>query len=44
MGFYWGETIEELDRENLDLAGAITKAWIEYFRDKGPAMVDSTRQ
>jgi hypothetical protein len=44
IGFYWGETIDELDRENLDLAGAITKAWLEYFRDKGPAMVNTSGQ
>lgn len=39
IGFYWGETIDELDRKDLDMPGAITKAWLEYFRDKGPAMV-----
>ncbi len=34
IGFYWGKTIEEYAKENLDIAGAITKGWLEYFRDK----------
>jgi hypothetical protein len=38
FGFYWGKTIEEYSRENVDLAGAITKAWLEYFRAQAPLM------
>ncbi|NLH14978.1 MAG: cellulase family glycosylhydrolase, partial [Phycisphaerae bacterium] len=34
IGFYWGKTIEEYARENTDLAGTITKTWLEYFRKK----------
>jgi len=35
IGFYWGKTIDEYVKdEKLDIAGAITKSWLEYFRDK----------
>jgi len=36
IGFYWGKTIEEYSRGSLDLAGAVTKGWLEYFRAKAP--------
>lgn len=35
FSFYWGRTIEELADIEGDMAAAITKAWLEYFRDKG---------
>lgn len=34
IGFYWGKTIEEYAVEKVDIAGAITKSWLEYFRNK----------
>lgn len=34
VGFYWGETIEELTLKPDDLAAAITKKWLIYFRDQ----------
>ncbi len=35
IGFYWGKTIEEYAKDDkLDIAGAITKSWLEYFRKK----------
>ncbi len=36
IGFYWGKTIEEYEQNDYGMAGAITKAWLKYFRDKGP--------
>jgi len=38
IGFYWGKTIEDYDRAKLDLAGAITKQWLQYFQNKAPEM------
>ncbi len=39
MGFYWGKTIDEYGRHDHGMAGAVTKAWLEYFRDKGPEIL-----
>lgn len=39
IGFYWGKTIEEYAEEDLDLAGAITKNWLKYFRAKTPEIL-----
>ncbi len=36
LGFYWGQTIEEYLGPDLDIAGGIMKAWLEYFRAKAP--------
>lgn len=44
IGFYWGKTIDEFDSEKPDMADAITRAWLEYFRGKGPAMVNTSGQ
>lgn len=33
VGFYWGETIEELAQKPDDLASAIVREWLIYFRD-----------
>ncbi len=41
MGFYWGKTIEQYEQDDYGMAGAITKAWLEYFRDKGPDILGS---
>lgn len=38
FGFYWGATIEELGAVRDDMAAAITRAWLEYFRDKTSEM------
>jgi hypothetical protein len=35
IGFYWGESIEELKRKN-DLRHAITAGWLEFFVREGP--------
>jgi hypothetical protein len=32
LGFYWGKTIEEYSPGNTDLAGALTRQWLEFFR------------
>lgn len=37
VGFYWGETIEELARRPDDLAAAIIKEWLLYFRANSPS-------
>ena len=34
IGFYWGKTIEEYSKEKLDIGGAMTKGWLEYFKSK----------
>ena len=34
VGFYWGETIEELELKKNDLAAAMTREWLLYFRDR----------
>lgn len=39
VGFYWGKTIEEYSRPGVDMAGAIMKKWLEYFRVKGPEIL-----
>jgi hypothetical protein len=39
VSFYWGKTAEEYGRDASDLKSAILKAWLEYFRAKGPAIV-----
>ncbi len=37
IGFYWGETPEELKKSNT-LAAAFTRSWLEYFQRKTKAM------
>jgi hypothetical protein len=44
IGFYWGKTIEEYTRENGNLAAAITKNWLTYFRTKAPEILGSGQQ
>jgi len=39
IGFYWGKTIEEYAAEDLDVAGALTKTWLEYFHAKTPVIL-----
>lgn len=39
IGFYWGRTIEEYSRPGATIGEAITKAWLEYFRDKTPSIL-----
>ena len=39
IGFYWGKSIEDYARGDLDLAGAITKSWLEHFRAKTPEIL-----
>jgi len=34
ISFYWGKSINEYAKGDLDLAGAITKSWLEHFRAK----------
>jgi hypothetical protein len=44
ISFYWGKTIDEYAEENLDLAGAITRNWLEYFRAKAPTILPELKQ
>ncbi|MDZ7616717.1 MAG: cellulase family glycosylhydrolase [Patescibacteria group bacterium] len=44
IGFYWGRTIDEYAQNDFGMAGAITKAWLEYFRDKGPEILQPQPQ
>ncbi len=39
IGFYWGKTIDEYRQHDHGMAGAVTKAWLEYFREKGPEIL-----
>ncbi len=39
IGFYWGKTIEEYARQDTELAGALTKSWLEYFRAKASVIL-----
>lgn len=39
VGFYWGKTIAEYEQDDYGMAGALTKAWLEYFREKGPEIL-----
>jgi hypothetical protein len=40
VGFYWGTTIAEYSRPNVGIAGSIMRNWLEYFRMKGPEILD----
>ncbi len=39
ISFYWGKTIEDYAAEDPDIAGAITKKWLERFRTKAPEIL-----
>jgi hypothetical protein len=39
MGFYWGKTIAEYNREKGSISDAITREWLEYFVRKTPAIL-----
>jgi hypothetical protein len=41
IGFYWGETPEELKAKGT-LPAAITRAWLEFFRARAEAMTGAT--
>lgn len=38
IGFYWGETIEELAAKPGGIGAAIVRRWLEYFQAKTPEM------
>ncbi|MHC4425962.1 MAG: cellulase family glycosylhydrolase [Planctomycetota bacterium] len=44
ISFYWGKTIDEYAGEDLDIAGAITRNWLEHFRAKAPAILRERKQ
>ena len=37
IGFYWGKTIEENERDG-GMKGALIAEWLKYFREKAPRM------
>jgi len=39
ISFYWGKSIEDYARGDLDIAGAIIKSWLEHFRAKAPEIL-----
>jgi len=39
ISFYWGKSIEDYARSDLDIAGAIIKGWLEHFRAKAPEIL-----
>lgn len=42
IGFYWGKTIAEYQRDKRTLADAMTLDWLEYFVRKRPEILDSS--
>jgi hypothetical protein len=44
IGFYWGKTIEEYSTPNVDIVGKIVRDWLEYFRTKGPEILDPQKR
>jgi len=42
IGFYWGQTIDDYSRASPSISGAITRAWLEFFRAKTPTILDET--
>jgi hypothetical protein len=36
IGFYWGETIEEYQKQKSGVADGLTLEWLEYFRKTAP--------
>ncbi|NUQ37095.1 MAG: DNRLRE domain-containing protein [Caldilineales bacterium] len=38
VGFYWGRTSAEYAAAPPTIAGAITRQWLEFFRERAPAM------
>jgi len=40
VGFYWGKTIDEYSRPDIDMPGSIMRNWLEYFRTKGPEILE----
>ncbi len=42
IGFYWGQTIDDYARAQPSMAGAITRAWLEFFRAKTPEILNAT--
>ncbi|MCA8992874.1 MAG: cellulase family glycosylhydrolase [Planctomycetaceae bacterium] len=41
IGFYWGQTPDEL-REVNTIPAAITLSWLELFQEKGPQIIETT--
>ncbi len=39
ISFYWGKSIDDYAKGDLDLAGAIIKSWLEHFRAKAPEIL-----
>ena len=39
ISFYWGKSIEDYARGDLDITGAIIKGWLEHFRAKAPTIL-----
>jgi hypothetical protein len=35
IGFYWGKKIEEYDKAKGNIGEAITRAWLDYFKNQG---------
>jgi hypothetical protein len=36
IGFYWGKTVEEYQKEQGSISDRLTSDWLEYFRRKTP--------
>jgi hypothetical protein len=42
IGFYWGKTIAEYQRDKRTIGEAMTLDWLEYFVRKSPEILDSS--
>ncbi|MDB6055079.1 MAG: Endo-beta-mannanase [Verrucomicrobiales bacterium] len=40
IGFYWGKSISDYQKEKDNLSSSITAAWLEYFVQKSPAILN----
>lgn len=40
IGFYWGKTRGEYARDDKDIKSALIKGWLDYFVEKGPAILE----
>jgi hypothetical protein len=43
IGFYWGKTSEAYSLEKTNLASVLTRDWLEYFKRKGPEILEKSR-
>jgi len=40
IGFYWGKTMDEYFGVQGDVGAAMTRAWLEFFKERGKSRID----